>query len=129
MARARTIVGVVALFSMLLNAAVLVRHHWNVLDAHARYAEFAADLTVICHGHGGETGAPAEREAPFPGPAKASDCPVCKGLCSTVAILTERQSPFLVIPDQSLRLSAMSSAIASRLAGEWPPPRGPPLSA
>ncbi len=130
MARARTIVGIVALLSVLLNAAALVRHHWNMLDAQARYAELAADMVLTCRGHVSDTALVADTQVPLPGsPTRSGDCPVCMGLSANVAILIESHLPFEIVVDDTERLAVMASAIARRMAGEWPPPRGPPVIA
>ncbi|MFT4096756.1 MAG: hypothetical protein QM651_06510 [Rhodoblastus sp.] len=126
MKRGRSIVGVIAMLCVLLNAALVVRHAATVIEARLEQASTVAAPGVICHGDGTITTL-ADSELPsVPQPANKQKCPVCMGMCPTGAILAE--TPML--PRQEIvevaRVAPPDDFVSSYVDHFRPPPRGPP---
>src|SRR6185295_19841617 len=85
--RMRKWIGVLALASVLLHAAALVRHNTVMTGANLQYQALVESLTQICHGSG-VAGNTATTELPYIPPPSNSEhgCPICSGLGPSMAV-------------------------------------------
>jgi hypothetical protein len=125
--RLRQLVGMMAVFGVLLHAVAVVRHHGLMLGTHLQYQALVSDLSAICHGGQSKAGeAPAE--LPYvPKPLDAQNgCPICSGQVPAFAVvsfdLVELPAPGSVL----VSWDEPRFAAPSHLDLTWPPARGPP---
>lgn len=144
--RSRAMIGVLAVLGVLLNAALIVRHHAIMVqtalasttqavqsanDAGALdvgipgMAALAADLQVLCHS------AVADEKA---GDGKSgngmSTCPLCMGLSHTAAVLTPADAAGLLLPKRGIRFALPRRDDCVEVQRRIRPPgRAPPLTA
>ena len=81
--------GIFAMLSILLNAALVVRHNASMLEARFEYASLLAALGVICHADGSSALPAGERSDLPPIAPNSGDCPVCMGMCPAVTVLPD----------------------------------------
>ncbi len=113
--------------AVLVHSALLAWHASASLATTLGDANFTLASQVICFPGGEQTnpGPPVEPGAHTP-MDQQSACPICTGMVSGTAILAEP------LPEPAgpvvtfIRLTAIARIIVERLAGTWPPPRGPP---
>jgi hypothetical protein len=121
----RKFVGLLAIFGVLLHAALIVRHNGSMLAV--QLGPDASFTSVICHGDGAvatvaaDVGVPAEQRGNLD-----DTCPMCAGFGATAAVLSEPAKIGIRHLPASTRIAANAEAIAERRAGERPPTRGPP---
>jgi len=128
--RMRKWIGVLALASVLLHAAALVRHNTVMTGANLQYQALVESLTQICHGSG-VAGNTATTELPYIPPPSNSEhgCPICSGLGPSMAVAAPAAaSPFIPPAAQRVayRHAPRSVAIGHAVC---PPARGPPAIA
>ncbi len=117
------------MLSVLLNAALVVRHNASMLEARFEHASLLAALGIICHSDGSAALPSGDSPNLPPLTPKSGDCPVCMGMCPSVAVLTDLVLPVAKLDRPSARVLIVAAIIRDRTAGAWPPPRGPPAIA
>ena len=126
MRRWHNIVGLIAVLGVLFHAGLLVRHHVQMLTAHLAQQSLTSALGVICHATG-TSGTLEDAERPdLPPPQNTTDCPICMGLGSAVAVLAERVVMRNVSHAISIRQEIIAEIITEALTHLRPPTRGPP---
>jgi hypothetical protein len=124
--RSRTIVVILAVLSVMLNAALVVRHGASMLEARFEHGALLAALGVICNSDGSAALPSGDSPDLPPLTPKSGDCPVCMGMCPTLAVLADVAILPPVLDQPSARVEVIAEIIRERTAGAWPPPRGPP---
>jgi hypothetical protein len=128
MMRRRQWIAIVAMVSVLLHAAALVRHHGVMLGAHLQYQALVADLTASCHGEVDASKASADLpHVPKPIDAQ-SGCPICSGQAPSFAIISRDA---LVAPARLRTRPSWGVLRPLPISGPHavcPPARGPPIS-
>lgn len=124
MRSARPWIGWVAMFSVLLHAAYIVRHNAYALNSQWLKSELTAALGVICH----SDGTPAQRDADNQPvvPADPNSCPICMGMAA-VAVLPQHEAPKAAQICGMVEQSVPAAPVFRRHAVLVPPPRGPPV--
>lgn len=122
----RRVLAILAIASVLLHAAALVRHAYAVVDTTLGHQQLAADLRVLCQGLGGTTHLTEDESLP----TSFDRCPICAGLAGFSVL----PPPDLVLLGNSADArSAEHTAIAVLMFGRCgqrlPPVRGPPAQA
>jgi hypothetical protein len=128
--RMRRWIGLLALASVLLHAAALVRHNTVMAGAGLQYQALVDSLTQICHGSA-VAGSVAPPNLPYVPPPSNSDngCPLCSGLGPSAAIAApEAATPFAPPAAQRVVYHAAPGSVAPGHA-VCPPARGPPAIA
>ena len=117
-----------AVWGVLLHAALVVRHNAMVLNTHLLAQELTKSLVVICHSASGTIRVvSADGSAPIDIPGQQSDCPLCAGMTPAVALVPVVDLPTVQVTVSAVRMVAVARIILERAASAWPPPRGPPL--
>ena len=127
----RKLVGLVAIFGVLLHAGLIVRHSTSMIAAQIQHTELAAALGVICHGGGSAVALPASEIPNIPSELPASgggtqDCPLCMGFGMASAVLPDRIAVRNLPVASSARQEIVAIIIARRMAAVRPPSTGPP---
>jgi hypothetical protein len=121
-------ISLLAIWGVLLHAAIVVRHNAMALQGHFLAHELTKTLGVICHNAGGIMKVVStEGTAPIDIPGQQSDCPLCTGMMPAVAFVPIVDLPLPQMTATALRIVAIARVIHERVASAWPPPRGPPL--
>lgn len=124
--RRRPWIAILAVFSVLLHATAIARHHSTMLGAAGGHAQLIADLGVICSPSLSKEATPAGQPELPAGGQGASDCPVCLGQVAASAVLAV--STTLAgndCPGWQLRWPDAQS-IARAFEPDWPLGTGPP---
>ncbi len=126
MLRWRQIVGLLALFGVLLHAGLVVSHATVMLNAMLGDGDGTGAIGVICHGKGAVAGSatPADET---PRQDQRSECPICMGYGPAVTLLPEISVPKHVPHEISARQIVVAEIIARRMAAVRPPSTGPPF--
>lgn len=120
--RFRRWIGVLAVFSVLLHAGLLIRHNSSILLASMSDA-FALYGNAICYVE------PSDSQPDLPTPDNTSKCPICAGAAPAVATLDiaipviETSSIFVPTPTFEPETNA------GTLPAVCPPSRAPPALA
>lgn len=143
MKRCKAMIGLLAVFGVMLNAALIVRHHAAMMQmalapsttaakasetldpSVPEIAALAADLQVRCQTSGAEDEGGTGRTG-----NGMSTCPLCMGLSQTVAVLTPADVIGLALPTRGIRFALPRRddrvEVQRRIR---PPGRAPPLTA
>lgn len=126
--RTRHWVSIVAVFSVLLHAGLLVVHNTAMLAAMTQPAS-VLEFSAICSSGRATKLTPAQNPG-LPVPAKnASQCPICMGAAPVVAVLSDDawqcHAPFVAAAE----LPVLADFCAARRGATLPLVRAPPFNA